>query len=171
MAEDVLSGDILDFLLSLRDSLKVDHVFDVTDKPESSYRVKAFVCFVGAHYFIFVRNMKPQSKDIYPEDGSRSEWTLFNDASIRHFRTWSSVVEYCVDTKTVPTIVFMEEQGNAVDDFRISYNRLEMLKLRAKDHDSIILDMKDQYLVREQERLFRTLSKGPPVNFEERPAD
>lgn len=106
--EDARSLDILSFCLSLTDKLPIQGMFeleaDCTNK-NAEYNLKAMVCFVGKHYLVFIRfpNLTP---DKYRY---QSKWTLFNDTQVRDFKNgWSEVVDYCVDTKAVPTLLVFD---------------------------------------------------------------
>lgn len=60
------------------------------------------ICFVGKHYLVFIRSPNPNA-DKYRY---QSIWTLFNDTQIKDFKNgWTEVVDYCVDTKAVPTLL------------------------------------------------------------------
>lgn len=55
--EDVKSEDILNFGLSLRDKISITNIFKISENSNNKeYNIKALVCFVGAHYLIFIRS-------------------------------------------------------------------------------------------------------------------
>lgn len=58
------------------------------------------ICFVGAHYLIFLRN--PALKiDKY----NITKWKLYNDTEIKEFRDWNSILKYCLENKCIPTVL------------------------------------------------------------------
>jgi hypothetical protein len=66
-----------------------------------SYDLKCFICYVGAHYLIFVSERF--------EGGKLSPmWKLFNDRQVQIFMDWNEVVTYCISSKCIPTVLFYE---------------------------------------------------------------
>lgn len=73
-------------------------------KDDLSYKVKGFVCYVGMHYFVFMRSPAIQGSDSnftnlnhtydnsWRQKAPVSVWTLYNDTIIKKFKSWSEVV-------------------------------------------------------------------------------
>lgn len=78
---------------------------------------------MGAHYFIFVNEKL---------NGERTcSWKLYNDTSVEFFSNWNDVVQYCVASKCIPTLLFYEDSSLSkkikVNRFAIDHDALEML--------------------------------------------
>jgi len=65
------------------------------------YRIKALCCFVGAHYFSFVRFNDSQDKSSY--------WRLYNDEETETYNSWFEVLKTMIDIKVYPTLIFYEK--------------------------------------------------------------
>lgn len=109
--EDVKSVDIYKMCIGLSDMLAFQDIFDVEKGFNANnfafYNLKALICFVGNHYLVFIRShsQRPQ-----PERKIFSTWTLYNDTQVRDFKNgWVEVVDYCIDTKAVPTLVIYDQ--------------------------------------------------------------
>jgi len=72
------------------------------------YLFEGMICFVGAHYFIFIRNhiSHSLSSSIY----SRSfDWKLYDDDIVRSYADWYDVVKECIELKAIPTVLLFQK--------------------------------------------------------------
>ena len=111
---DIPCTELLKVLLSFEDGLRMSHLYkmewDARAINDKEYNLRAMVCFVGAHYLIFIRErtVPNESKLMIRSNQSTVKWKLFNDTQIQEFPEWAAVVEYCIDSKCLPTLLIME---------------------------------------------------------------
>lgn len=97
---ELSSNDLLKLYMSFRDLLRLSDFYKMPDKTkEISYGLNSFVCFQGAHYFIFV-------------SAGGHRWKLVNDTLIEYFNDWGEVVACCLSSRCVPTLLFYQEQSD-----------------------------------------------------------
>ena len=63
------------------------------------------IVYVGAHYFIFMKN-----PDLKKEGYTSNKWKLYNDHIYKEFRYWKDVSSYCLEGGCLPTILIYEKQ-------------------------------------------------------------
>ncbi len=85
---------IINFFQTLTGNLKIKDLF-MSNYTDFSYNLHSIVCFVGKHYLVFI--LKGDT------------WTLFNDGNIKRYFTWNQLVDYCLDTKSLPTLLTFEK--------------------------------------------------------------
>ena len=70
--------------------------------PEDTfYLLKGVVCFVGAHYFTFIRHQSEVQKP---------EWLLFDDDKpIQAFSSWEAVLNNILQFGNLPTLLLYEK--------------------------------------------------------------
>ena len=90
--------DLLKIYVSIKEKFVVNDIYrtELTDV----YRIKAVCCFVGAHYFSFVR---------FDYSSTESYWRLFNDTEIKTYHNWAEVLHRMMDTQVLPTLLFYEK--------------------------------------------------------------
>ncbi len=154
--EEVKAENILNFLLSLQNQLKISDIFEIEQRDYAAsldyYSIRSIVCYVGAHYLVFMKA------------STSSQWTLFNDSSIKHFQKWIDVVEYCIDTKCIPTMLVLEKGRSSGSDFILYSMDKDSLRAKAREQDQFLGQMMDNesFLImqeREMESIRRTSTK------------
>ncbi len=87
----------------------------VTKQTDYCYNLHSIVCFVGKHYLIFI--LKGET------------WTLFNDSVIKRYFTWNQLVDYCLDTKSLPTLLTFERIENPSMRLKLDIGRYDEPRL------------------------------------------
>jgi hypothetical protein len=86
-------------LLSFKEHISIGDLFEVRKQdrvlPKALYTPVSLICFVGQHYLTFIKN-------------ELNKWTLYNDCKLQENFSWSDVVYYALDTKSIPTVVIFE---------------------------------------------------------------
>jgi hypothetical protein len=100
-----------------------------TKDKEIEYHMNSFICFSGAHYYIFVAEKRA--------NGSLTKrWRLYNDTFNEKFDDWYSVVNFCITSKSVPTVLMYEATTHASeneDRYILTAGKLEALQIAAMD--------------------------------------
>ena len=106
--------DILKILISIPHSYTIGDLYDYKDESESgTYVLKAVVCFVGAHYFSFV-------KQVYDK---QPVWKKLNDDSdIEIYADWTQVILEQMPQKSRPSILVYEKLTEKNQDFDANEN-------------------------------------------------
>jgi len=103
--------DIRSMLSKLRCSLDLSAIFTIADgspktwrqdarEAGSTYGFSGMICYYGKHYVsLFARR----------ERSRRGQWLLFDDATIREYKSWQEVREFCIRSRYQPTIVWFEQ--------------------------------------------------------------
>ena len=94
-----------------------------TKYPDYTYNLHSIVCFVGKHYLIFIQK--------------GDTWTLFNDGVIKRYFTWNQLVDYCLDTKSLPTLLTFQRVENPSQRLMLEIGRYDepRLLMKAKEQD------------------------------------
>jgi hypothetical protein len=117
------------------------------------------VCFYGAHYVSFYRDLEPP-KYSYEDP----KWKIYDDSHIEQFYSWTDVVKRCVETIMRPTILFYQRvdkiptlsYSNKIYDYELrEFERI--IENSFQFNFGIKLGEDD---IKEQERLFASFSKG-----------
>ena len=67
------------------------------------YRLVGLVCFYGAHYVSFYRELDmPKYSSIEPK------WKIYDDTQIEEFYYWKDVIKRCAETIMRPTVLFYQ---------------------------------------------------------------
>lgn len=86
--KDLSYLETFNFAVSIPRLLKIEDIFADNDMPQmqfQKYRLKALVCFLGAHYMVFIRHSL--------DDGYTSEWRLYDDGNNPILRkSWTEVL-------------------------------------------------------------------------------
>lgn len=112
--DEISYADLLKFLISIPHRFTIGDLYDYKDGSESgTYILKAVVCFVGAHYFSFVK----QELDDQPV------WKKFNDDSdIEIYDDWTQVILEYMPQKARPSILVYEKLTQKNQDFDANEN-------------------------------------------------
>lgn len=167
-------SELLKVFLSFQDSLQLSDLYNLADTDthkehqNMSFSIDSFICFVGAHYLIFVSEK---------EDGGvySCRWKLINDTKTQLFNDWGEVVDYCLSSRCVPTLVFFErfkgpsnQQQNSDQRFSVSFDQQQLLQMRAMEQDEYLNPfMNDAQLLEEQQRLLEQFAKQKSAPEEE----
>ena len=102
-----------------------------TKYPDYTYNLHSIVCFVGKHYLIFIHK--------------GDTWTLFNDGVIKRYFTWNQLVDYCLDTKSLPTLLTFQRVENPSQRLMLEIGRYDepRLLMKAKEQDQLLEGMQD----------------------------
>jgi hypothetical protein len=93
------------------------------------YRLVGLVCFYGAHYVSFYREL-----DMPKYSYSEPKWKIYDDNHIEEFYGWKDVVKRCAETVMRPTLLFYQR----VDTMpTLSYSS-KIDKYDLRDFDRII---------------------------------
>ncbi|CDW73817.1 ubiquitin carboxyl-terminal hydrolase-related protein [Stylonychia lemnae] len=163
-ADEAKSVDLLQVFLTLDDRVKLNHLYKIPSNDlsidQKAYSLKAFTCFLGAHYLVFIRQQIENTKI------SSGSWKLFNDLLIKDFDEWYDVINFCLESKCIPTLIIYEQQGYMMntpgyDDLIIKRSQIEELQFKAMDQDSCLAGMMDDsQFIKEQEEMFLNLEKN-----------
>ncbi len=85
------------------------------------------VCFYGAHYVSFYRDLDPPKFSFI-----EPKWKIYDDTNIEEFYSWKDVVKRCAETVMRPTIIFYQR----VDKIPTYINKIDNYDLR--DFERII---------------------------------
>ena len=94
--------ELLKVYVSIRERFKLSEIYKTVKEEgadgsgDAEYRIKAVVCFIGAHYFCFVRI------------GDKKEWKLYNDEETEIYDSWHAVLHHMISIKVYPTVIFYE---------------------------------------------------------------
>ena len=103
--QEASCADLLKIYLSFADNLSLADFYRFGNSNDSSkeqyYDLSSFTCFIGAHYLIFVSQKDQLGKNT-------TVWKLYNDIDVQYFMDWYEVVNFCISSKCVPTILFYE---------------------------------------------------------------
>ena len=172
--DSLSTRDLFKVFRSFSDHLTLHDFYHVNSKryPEENtltYSISSFICFVGAHYLIFIGEKEK-------EGNYSNAWRLINDTSVNQtFKEWGEVVDFCISSKCIPTLVFCEEhsippsnqQSTGDERYQISGEILEMLNLKAVDQDEYMNSLyNDEALLEEQKRIFEELQMKSPQKEE-----
>ena len=108
--EALTARDLFRVLMSFSDPLSLHDFYHVNQQkhPEEKtlhYSISSFVCLSGAHYFTFIG-----IKNKY----YISKWRLLNDTDVsKQFENWGEVVDFCISSKCVPTLLFADLSESA----------------------------------------------------------
>ena len=94
--EEIRSAELLQIFASIVNGLQMSHLYTVPtltrygsekyfalcSNPYRTYDIKAIVCFVGAHYLVFIRRPPAQARF------TKAQWLLFNDTKVQPFDSW-----------------------------------------------------------------------------------
>lgn len=73
-------------------------IFSYTYSP---YRLVGLVCFYGAHYVSFFRELEmPRYSYVEPK------WKIYDDSHVEEFYNWKYVIKRCAETAMRPTVLF-----------------------------------------------------------------
>lgn len=100
---ELSAKDLLRVYMSFRDNVTMSLFYQMspeTKKSEPEYSLTSFICFQGAHYYIFVAEKSDQ--------GLSHKWRLYNDTFVERFEHWSDVVAFCLNSKCLPTVLMYE---------------------------------------------------------------
>lgn len=101
------------------------------------------ICFVGAHYKIYCRNRdEGDSKQFHLGGGY---WKCYNDEKKEFYKKWIDVVNSCIETIAVPTLLFYEQVDGPYDQ----YYRYRDPEERAYVHLNDIIEQEQQIIVLE----------------------
>jgi hypothetical protein len=69
-----------------------------------------------------------------------TEWKLYNDTNIQFFSNWGEVVNFCVTSKCLPTLLFYEayqglQTNGDFDKFAIAEEFVDSLQITAMEQD------------------------------------
>ena len=61
-------------------------------------------------YLVDAKNFDANVKQVEREVDEYREWVEYNDMELRHVtRNWPAVIEYCIDNRMYPTVLFFEK--------------------------------------------------------------
>ena len=119
----------------------------ITKQPDFCYNLHSIVCFVGKHYLVFI--LKGDT------------WTLFNDAVIKRYFTWNQLVDYCLDTKSLPTLLTFERVENPSQRLKLEIGRYDepRLLMKAKEQDQLLEGMEcDEGFINQQMEMLEKIN-------------
>ena len=87
-------------------------------KNEDPYILKGIICFLGAHYMTFVK----QIIDEHPV------WRLYDDTEITIYQDWTQILNKILEFGTLPTVLVYEKVNEHNNDFDI-YDKLNSNQL------------------------------------------
>lgn len=67
------------------------------------YRLVGLVCFYGAHYVSFYREL-----DMTKYSSIEPKWKIYDDTQIEEFYYWKDVIKRCAETIMRPTVLFYQ---------------------------------------------------------------
>jgi hypothetical protein len=64
-------------------------------------------------------------------------WKLYNDTEVKLFMDWGEVVQYCISSKCIPTLLFFESKASAgyINKFKIAEETYQILQITAMEQD------------------------------------
>ena len=68
------------------------------------YQFKGMVCFIGAHYLSFFRNL---NKETGVSSYKVGKWTMYND-EVTEIYNWEKLITICSEYGMRPTILFFK---------------------------------------------------------------
>lgn len=113
-------GQELSYTETFNFAISIPHVFRIKDiyaegknysLGKTKYRLKAVVCFLGAHYMCFIRY--DSAKEL------NSGWKLYDDGKeVTIYRNWADVINQIINYKIQPTTLVYENIGTSIDSFK-----------------------------------------------------
>jgi len=151
--------DTLRFGAAIPQRLRLQELFDVIDEDENGedaksasskddYVLRSVVCFLGAHYMTYVKQITTLSN----RDGSldyHPVWKLYDDYKpVALYQSWKDILEKMLEFGTLPTVLIYERVpqaspwAHAYDAYdKLSVDELYQLYKRAQSLQQFI----DQY--------------------------
>jgi hypothetical protein len=128
--KDLTYLETFNFAVSIPRVLKIEDIFADNGEGQlqfQKYRLKAMVCFLGAHYMVFIRN------DL--DDGQSSEWRLYDDGNNPILRkSWAEVLIQIISFQIQPTLLLYEKMGTRESqDAYLNFMELNDVYLQAQN--------------------------------------
>lgn len=93
--------EILKLIPNLMNLKELFHKIDVPEAKDASYFFKGMICFWGAHYFSYFR-------DLDSKTGSDC-WYLYDDHKVTNVGSWDSVIGRCINGREKPILLLFEK--------------------------------------------------------------
>ena len=110
--------DTLKFAVSIPQRFQMKDLYCEKETPtpgynDDSYILKGIICFLGAHYMTFVK----QIIDEHPI------WRLYDDTEITIYQDWTQILNKILEFGTLPTVLVYEKVNENNNDFD-AYDKL-----------------------------------------------